>query len=525
MSAESLPDREALAEAALDTVDYVEEEVLEELEAIGSDQKGFLRKSCTSDLYVLAKGICGYKDVNKDTHGAFCRFIEHEQRKRRLGLMPRGHLKSTIGTITDSLRLGLADPEDARVLIVGETAKTAEKFLAETTNHIEKNKLIKLLFPEIIPKRFSGPGVVWSGTMARLERNSVWREPTWQSIGVGGAIVGGHFTRIKCDDLIGFEASRSPAKLAEVKAWVDNIEALLVDQHEDIIDWIGTRWSLIDLYWHLMEGYREALAVFTREAIENGQIIFPQKHTWEEYERIQRINPAVWHAQYRNNPIAGGAADLDYKAVRSFKFSHDGLRVIFHDDAGRLKEWKIDQLDRVLLADPNSGSLVAEDTAAIAVVGLSADQEVFTLDMWSDRVTPSDFVDKIYERLGRWRPRVVGIEKAGQQTTQHYFEKKAKENDISVQVEPLTPRNRDKASRIRGSLEPVIRSGQLHVLPSQSNLRGQIAAFPNCLLWDELDALAYFTEVARAPMRTEDQEERGKIIDLVMARRSKRTGY
>jgi hypothetical protein len=44
------------------------------------------------------------------------------------------------------------------------------------------------------------------------------------TIGVGGAITGFHFTRIKGDDLIGIEAARSPAKMKEAIDWTDNIE-------------------------------------------------------------------------------------------------------------------------------------------------------------------------------------------------------------------------------------------------------------------------------------------------------------
>ena len=503
----------------------LEEEVTEEIAALDSDQREFLRKTAKNDLYVLSKGILGYKDVNPQTHGSFCRFIQNEPRNRRLGLMPRTHLKSTIATIADSVRLVLRDPEDSRNLIIGETATTAEKFLLETKGHFEKNKLLQTLFPELIPSRFSGPGVTWSMSMATIVRSSVWREPSWQAIGVGGAIVGGHFTRIKCDDLIGFEAARSPAKMEEAKAYVGNIEALLVDQHTDVIDWIGTRWALNDLYAHIIEGYRQELAIFTREAIESGSIIFPQKHTWEEYERIQRISPAVWFAQYCNNPVAAGQADLDVAAVRSFKFSHDGLQVLFADDRGIPKQWRLDELDTVLTADPNSGSLVAPDAAAITVPALSPDNEVFVLDSWCGRVTPSMFVDEIFVRVKRWRPREVGIEKAGQQNTQHYFEKKMREEDSYIKVTPLNPGGRAKPDRIRARLEPIIRSGQLHLLPSQVSLRKQIAEFPNCVLWDELDALAYFTDISRKPMRTENQKERTKVLSLVMARRSKRTGY
>jgi hypothetical protein len=501
------------------------EEIQEEVGGLGESEQEWLRNMARNDLYFLSKGVLRYKDVSPETHGAFCKFVQGHEKRRRLGLMPRGHLKSTLGTIADSLRLGLADPDNARVLIVGETAETAQKFLEEVKGHVEKNELLRQLFEPLIPTRFSGPGVKWSQNMSSLNRRSAHKEPTWQAIGVGGAVVGGHFTRIKCDDLIGFEASRSPAKMREAIDWVDNIEALLVDQHTDIIDWIGTRWSRNDLYSHIMRGYGASLAVFTREAIEDGAIIFPQKHNWEEYERIQRIRPAIWYAQYCNNPLSTEGADLPIDLVRGFRFTTDNESIEFLDDAGQSQVYRLAELDRVLLADPNSGELTAPDTAAFQIVGLGPKDEVFVLHGWSGRVSPSVFVDKIFEASRRWRVRLAGIEKAGQQSTHHYLEKKMEGSSFYVRVVPLTPKNRDKEYRIRTALEPTIRSGKLYVLPGHSALREQIATFPDCTVIDELDALAYYPEVSRRPEAVDRQVDRSKVIDLMLARRSRRTGY
>jgi hypothetical protein len=95
-------------------------ELMEEVKALPSDQRTYLREVSKSDLYTLSKGILGYKDLNPETHGAFCRFIEGEKKLRRLALMPRAHLKSTIATISDSIRLVLLDPDETRLLIAGE---------------------------------------------------------------------------------------------------------------------------------------------------------------------------------------------------------------------------------------------------------------------------------------------------------------------------------------------------------------------------------------------------------------------
>lgn len=502
-----------------------EAEVLEEVTALPQDQVDFLRDLCRNDLYSLAKGILGYEDINPETHGAFCSFVQDEAKLRRLELMPRTHLKSTIATITDSIRLVLKDPDHTRILIAGETATTAEKFLSEIKGHWEKNALLRQLFKELVPARLAGPGVKWSANIASINRKKDYREGSWNAIGVGGAAVGSHFTRIKCDDLIGLEASKSPATMAAAIAWVSNIDSMLIDQHKDIIDYIGTRWSRRDLYNFVMELYGDRMAVFVREAIEDGRIIFPQKHTMEEYETMQEKTPLVWYAQYCNNPLAGGQNDFPAGSIRTFSFNLDGQVVLYKDNERVV--WNIQDLDRIITADPNSGSLTAPDTASIVTSGVTPDNDIVVLDAWSGRVSPSDFVDKIFAKWERWRPRVVGIEKAGQQNTQHYFEKKMQDEEVYIRVEPLKPKNTNKIERIRTALEPLFKSRKIYMLSTQTVLRKATDEFPDTHPIDELDALAYGTEdnMWRKPLRQKDVEENGRVLKLVLSRRNKLTGY
>ena len=507
------------------TSDWSEEERQEELAALSGDELDFLRDAAKSSLYILTKGILGYPDLDPGIHKEFCAKINEEEKKRRLWLMPRAHLKSTIKTIAHPIQLVLTDPEYTRILIPSETATQSYKFLSEIKRHWEKNNLLRALFPELIPERLTGPGSDWSQSRATLRREAVHREAHWEAIGVGGAITGGHFSHIINDDLIGLEAYRSPAKMQMTKDWNDTIEPLLINQHKDYIDWVGTRWAANDLYEHIMEYYGDSLAVYTRSAIEDGEIIFPALHTWEEYERLQTKNPALWFSQYDNNPIRGGPTDLPYDALKPYYLTPDGQEVVIKNDDGTEKRWKVRDLYRVITVDPNSGSPVAPDMAAIGVTAMSPDDETFTLEYWSDRTDPHSFVKKILSLSRHWRPHVVGIEKAGQQNTLFYFEKLCKEENFRVKTEPLEPKGRDKEERIRYYTQPVIASGNLYMLPSQTVLRKQIKDFPNNLLIDELDTLAYAFELLRRPKPASRQTDTGRVLRLVMNSRHPRTGY
>jgi hypothetical protein len=508
------------------------QEAVEEVEGLPASDLNALRERCKHDLYFLSLGILGQgvpeeaQAISVGVHGQLCRILEKDPKKRRLLLMPRGHLKSTVANIADSVRLALLDPDGCRILIASETVTLAEKFLQEIKGHFEKNKLLQALFPELIPQRFVGAGVQWSSSAATINRTTPHREATWSAIGVGGSIIGSHFTRIKCDDLIGYEAARSAPEMQRAKDWVAYIEPLLTSVRHDTIDFIGTRWSKNDLYAYVMEYYQDALRVYVRRAIENDQIILPQKYTWEDYQRIQQQNPAQWFAQFENNPLADINSDLPWNQVRRYRISVNGDAVLLDTPSGP-KKWLIEELDRVLTADPNSGSLTAPDAAAVSVQGLSPDDELIQLESISGRFDPTDFVDLIFDRALRWKVRAAGVEKAGQQNTAHYLRRKIREQQQYINVVDLIPGKRKKDERIRFNLGPIIRNSSYYILPSQTVLSQQGADFPDCILWDELDAAAYGPDILRRPDKFDKPElqRREGLVKKLMARRSSRTGY
>lgn len=504
--------------------DLSKDEYQEEMKALQPENLKYLAEVAKHDLYVMCRGVLGQVDVNPLTHKAFCKFVEDDEpdKKRRMGLMPRIHLKTSIGTVGNNVRRAVKMPETYQGLIVGETETKAVNMLREIKNHWQLNDTLRMLYPDLVPEKFSGPGSDWAMTRATINRGVVLKEATWTALGKGGASVGGHWTHITADDIIGLDALESEAEMKAAKIFVDNIDSLLTNAITDLIDFYGTRWSRNDVYAYIMQIYGNNLAVFRREAIENGQPIFPQKHSLFTLGQIQR-NPKVWFAQYCNNPMAAGQTDFPNDAVQTYWFDSQGKIVT----KGLKKAWARDQLDIVLLCDPNGGSPTAPDDASVVVTGVSPDDDIFTLVTRSGKPSPSEYVDWIFDLYMKWEARIVGIEEAGQQNTLHYFEKKAKEEGLWPNVLPLKHRNREKKKRIRTAMEPILRSRRLYCLASQQVLRGQIAFFPDLEEFGELDALAYGAEEGmwQTPDSFEEQEEKGNTLDLVMARRSRLTGY
>jgi hypothetical protein len=529
----------------------VSPELVEEIKGSPERIKQHLREQCKTDRFFLASGILGYQDVNPYTHGPFISWLEDRTLKRRMGLMHRGSLKSTLGTIVDEVGNALADPEEHRGLIVNEIEENAIGFLSEIKAHFENNELLHELFPELIPKRFGGPGSRWSTHKACLPRKTAYKEWTWQAVGVGSAIVSRHYTHIKFDDVIGFEARQSPAAMKYAIAYVKSIESQLVNMDEDLVDWIGTRWAIYDVYREVLNLYGEDISYFAREDIERVpedasddlllaagfkgdldklrgtlQPIFPRKFSLKALHRLSVIDPVLYYAQYKNNPIADGIKDFNADKIRWFDFDSSGNVVYRDSKTGILRRWTRESLDVVMACDPNSGELTATDLPSIVVAAFSPEDQVFVFDNWARRCAPDTFVERIYDMWDTWRPRVVGIEKAGQQTTNFYFKKLAHERKIYIQVEELKPKNRPKPERIRKGLQPIINQGNLYLLKRNSQaLQHQIRFHPDLNNDDDIDALEYTTEIARRPGSLQDSEDEKEAVRKVMASRSPITGY
>lgn len=534
-------------------------EFMEEVRGLSSGQIEGLRLRARKDRYFLARGVLGYRDVNPYTHGPLCRALEVREKKRRMFLMPRATLKTTLATVTDCVGDALDDPDECRILILNEVEQNAIGFLSEIKAHFEHNELLLEWFPEILPQRTGGPGSRWSTDKACLNRKTSYKEWTWTAAGIGSAKTGNHYGKIKCDDIIGFEASKSPAAMVYAIAYAKSLEPLLIDMDEDYIDFVGTRWGLFDLYREMLKAYGDEMLYFAREDIEvvpemstealrmacfdwqgkgkpplddvslrakigTQQSIFPRKLSLKKLSRLATIDPVLYYAQYKNSPISDGIKDFSTDKLRYFDFDDFG-NIVYRDDRGLIQRWSRESLDIVMTCDPNGGDLTAQDLAAIVVTAQSPKQQVFALDSWARRVQPDAYIEQIFDMWSRWQPRVVGIEKAAAQSLMFWFKRFEKERGYGISVEPLTPKNREKPIRIRRTLQPMINLGRLYLRRSQASLIRQIQFHPDLENDDELDALAYGADLWRTPLTFQELAEEEDAVQVIMRRRSALTGY
>lgn len=494
-----------------------------------------LRKKALGDLYFFAGVVLGYGDrvpMRKGPHALLCKFAEKktgipaldEAHYRKIE-MPRETGKTTIITQAYTIQCVCADPNTS-ILIVNEKEQTARDFLSEIKHQFETNEFLRALFPEVIPEDLNN--TTWSASRIVVKRSTNRKEPTVFVIGVGGTVIGLHPDKIICDDIISREAMENARAgswqiMHQTNRWIHQLDPLLSSNalpFPEII-FTGTRWFHGDSYEHIEKsyGYDEPeqrfliktklesgetqqivafrvgdLAVFRRSAIEDGRSIFPEKWDLDKLAKLRIRDEGLFSCNYMNQPEEATAtfkADwlqyydwLDEKTVR------------FTDGTGAKKTYAVSDLDLLIFVDPGGfAARQIEDraNAAIIVTGSTPGGQHLIIEADSEKDTFLGCIRKVLDKVGRYNPRRVYVEQAGQQAAFiELLRKDAKDANLAMSLDIVKPGSQHKEVRIL-TLEPYFQRGQMFLGKGPQFLQflQQYKQFPRAARLDLLDALAY----------------------------------
>ncbi len=134
------PDPPAPQEMGVDT----------QLHADAGDMRELMRQRALDSLYFFCKAVLGFSDLTPGMHMPMCEFIqqgrtvlgEHKEPRKKLCLVPRGHFKTTCGTIGYPLWRLCHDP-NTRILIGNATAENAQKFLRHIKHLLLNSEILQ----------------------------------------------------------------------------------------------------------------------------------------------------------------------------------------------------------------------------------------------------------------------------------------------------------------------------------------------------------------------------------------------
>lgn len=374
------------------------EALIEKIKTDPAYQKVFLQEKSKISLRYFCRNILGYKDMNAE-HDALCDYLQFDDAKVKLMLMPRYTFKSSIITIGHTLWLLANDPNE-RVLIYSDATDKAEGFLLGIKNHIEgkvSGSLFRAVFGkwEVDPKRgvWNQSGIVVS------PRTKASVEPSVDTAGVETSKVGKHYSRMKFDDLVSDKNVTTKELMDKVASVYKNAGSLL--QPSGNTDIAGTRWHYGDLYGRLLAEYKgdPKFSCFIRKAHEGEKYFFMdigKDSLTPEFLAAKRKDQGsyVYSCLYQNEPTDDETATFKVKDF-SFYNKHEIPNGLFITAC----------LDPI---PPHEGT--RGDDAALTVCGTDHELNLYILDIVRGRLQPSEQIEELFRLHAKWQFNVFGVE-------------------------------------------------------------------------------------------------------------------
>ena len=162
---------------------------------------------------------------------------------------------------------------------------------------------------------------------------------------------------------------------------------------------------------------------------------------------------------------------------------------------------KIRRLPKYVTVDLAVGTTKRSDYTVVCTVAVDESNNWFILDMDYGRWNPSETMNAIFNAVGKFKPRLVGMEMVAYQAAmQHFLEREMSGRNMFFSIHELKS-ERKKELRIE-SLHPRFTSGKVFFpndAPFLPELEKELMAFPRGNHDDLIDALAYQEQVAAPP--------------------------
>ncbi len=437
-----------------------------------------VRKACKESLHFLCTRFLGFKDWDK-IHDDIEKFLNRKSRKKLI-LVPRGHLKTSVITKAFSIQQVLRNP-NVRILIANQVWDKAREMLYEIKQMFTDKSDLPKLFGSFVSDRWREDDIVVR------QRTIALAAPTIGTSGVEAELTSSHYDVVILDDLQGLQNYQTPEQREKVKRYYRSMMDLL--EPGGLLVVVGTRWHLDDVYQYIMDEESEYFDITVRKVVENGQIIFPKKFnkrfdpqtkSWLEtleptldfINYLKKRPSEEFSAQYMNSPI-------------------DSENQIFKKEYFKTYDRRPERLFVSMTIDPAISEKQSADYFAINVSGMDENYKIYVLDTLKGHWKVAESIDNIFTTYLKWHPSEVGLETiAYQKALKSWLEEKMRERGVFFPITELTRNtNESKEFRIK-ALEPFYRDGLIAHAPWMKSLEQELLEFPKGKHDDEIDALA-----------------------------------
>lgn len=532
------------------------------------DLLGQTKQRAIESLYYFTTAVLSWNKLKPVPHLEMCTFIQDRENSRKVILVPRDCYKSTVASKSYPLWV-VVQPEyfglkgcEHRILIRMHSSDNAKKQVQSIRRQVERNEILRRLFPELIPD-LNLPGSVWTDSALLFPREGMYGEATIECAGIDTHVVSRHYTLMIKDDLEDLASYESATVRNKVKTTYKADESLFVEEATGVDRVVGTRWGINDYYDDIftnesdtyqkmvrpLEWTRQDLERDLEEAAKKGippvwgmdpdtyapdpekrYLFFPELFPIDACRRLRaKQGDFMYSMLYLNNPRDPSLLEFKPEFLQDCWLSQEN-EVCFEDRQGRTVRQPLDALHRVLMWDPALDAKKVKQGCFNAMVVMAQDRYYnrFLLDVFVEKKDPTKLIDKYIGMHQRWMVQKAGVEDAGfQRILKNPIYHRMAELEYSFPVKEQAPIG-DKDFRIRG-LIPGAELGRLFIRRGlHPEARTQLEGFPNYPFKDVPDAMAAACELFGSTTQAKDEHtvrRERKEEERRLASRNPVTGY
>lgn len=410
-------------------------------------------------------------------HNELNRFLLSSTKKRKLILMPRGHLKTSIVTVGLTIQHLLKDP-NTTILIANAVWDNARNILFEVKDYLSTKTKLPYLYGRFESSRWN------QDEIAIKQRKKPNKTPSVSTAGADKAITGQHYKIIIADDIVNRQTISTEEQRLKTKKFYSDLLSVL--EPDGVLYIVGTRWHDGDLYGDILRESKDKFDVYIRKAVEDGNVIFPKKFSHEILADLKKDKGSYeFNAQYMNDPI-GEDNEHFHKPIR------------YWTELGENPKHTI-TVDLAISEKDSADYTVVMDCA------MTQSNQLCVVEYSRKRMSPLDTIEKIFEMVLKYGVKKVGIEAvAYQRALIKILEEEVRKRNIFFEIVPLNmPQGKNSAgkfSRIM-MLQPRWESGNLLLKQGMVELEEEIMRFPIGEHDDIIDALSMQLNVIQPALK------------------------
>lgn len=454
----------------------------------------------------------------------------------------RGSAKSTIRK-EFHLQTLLTEPHSKQLVLLADDSKVERNF-DDLMQQLEHNPRIVGDFGRMRPDKNEG---IWNRHQIRLTNGAQLLGYSAQSRNLRGE----RPKYLYIDDI---ERDLKETGSSNIEKIMEDMETLIFSvllpmlRRTASLYWIGTPTSRRLYLWKFITGEDPRIDVrrWNRRIYEMydsaGKIFWESEWTPDRIEAAKRELGHRWEAEGMCRPGAGGDKILIIPEASWYGDPNEesparepdplqSVKPVKYTDISSQRGQKVTSTPRVVPAGTLYNSMYrfitvdyawtanpSSDRSVVHVLGADRNGQIWSLDLWSDRVTKNTVIRKIWELAMKWKVRLCGVESVA---VQFDFFRSVHERGLEIYsqhgwapqvVEIKYQHGVEKSDRIAG-LSWLLNVGRIKIPRWKRNppndpydrLQQQIVDFTEDLGLlqhdDEVDTLAMYQEIIKSPRR------------------------